>query len=148
MPLRRSPGVCWRSRAFPRQGCVCVGGGSALQGGGSPGLGAGENPEVPSRAWVPPGSRPLACAFASSMACFLFSTSLSRYVRSTWKSQAPPVEKRRLPVQHERPLREEENQDHLLPSVQLQDLQADLLNLVLTCPKQKKPVGTVGQRNL
>lgn len=55
----------------------------------APSLGAGENPEVLSRTWVPAGSRPLACALASSMACLLFSTSLSRCVRSTYGSQNP-----------------------------------------------------------
>lgn len=53
----------------------------------SPGLGAGEKPAVLSRTWGPPGSRPRACAFASSMACFRFSTSLSRCVRSTCQTK-------------------------------------------------------------
>lgn len=50
----------------------------------SPSLGAGENPEVLSRTRGPAGSRPLAWALASSMARLLFSTSLSRCVRSTY----------------------------------------------------------------
>lgn len=47
-------------------------------------FGIGENPDVLSKLGAPSGTRPLACAFASSIANFFFSTLLSRSDKSTF----------------------------------------------------------------
>lgn len=54
----------------------------------SPFFGAGENPDGLSKFGAPSGRRPLACAFASSIASFFFSTLLSRSDKSTCKDRS------------------------------------------------------------
>lgn len=58
-----------------------------------PFFGIGENPDVLSKLGAPSGTRPLACAFASSIANFFFSTLLSRSDKSTCEHRSTAYDK-------------------------------------------------------